>query len=88
MEIKARRLHTLEDIESVCEAGLKASNNGQQLADYLRFLAYSGAREQEALRVRWSDVDFKQRPLTIGADGDAKNREPVAWISIRHLNPN
>lgn len=74
-ETKARRLHTLTDIERVCEAGFKESKNGQQLADYLRFLAYGGAREQEALRVRWADVDFEQRLLTIGADGDTKNRE-------------
>jgi integrase len=74
-ETKARRLHSLADIERVCDAGFKASKNGQQLADYLRFLAYSGAREQEALRVRCSDVDFEHRLLTIGADGDTKNRE-------------
>jgi len=74
-ETKARRLHTLEDIERVCEAGFRASKNGQQFADYLRFLAYSGAREQEALRVRYADVNFEQRLLTIGADGDTKNRE-------------
>ena len=59
----------------MCDAGFKASKNGQQLADYLRFLAYCGAREQEALRVRWADVNFDGRLLTIGADGDTKNRE-------------
>jgi integrase len=74
-ESKARRLHTQDDIESVCEAGFKASKNGQELADFLRFLAYCGAREQEGLRVRWPDVDFESRLLTIGADGDTKNRE-------------
>ena len=91
-ETKARRLHTLADIERVCEAGFKASKNGQQLADYLRFLAYSGAREQEALRVRCSDVDFERRLLTIGADGDTKNREarrvdfnPALEIQLREM---
>ena len=74
-ETKAPRLYTLADIESICDAALIASKNGQQFGDYIRFLAYSGAREQEALRVRWSDVDFKQHILTIGADGDTKNRE-------------
>ena len=74
-ETKARRLHTLADIETVCEAGLAISMNGQQLADFLRFLASSGCREQEALSVRWADVDFERKLLTVGAEGDTKNRE-------------
>jgi Phage integrase family len=49
------------------------TKNGAQLRDYLQFLAYSGAREQEALRVRWSDVDLTTGRVTIGADGLAKN---------------
>ena len=50
--------------------------NAQQLADYLRFLAYSGAREQEALSVRWADVSFdRNKFVCIGADADTKNRE-------------
>jgi integrase len=49
--------------------------NGKQLADYLRFLAFSGAREQEALRIKWTDVDFEQERLTIGSDQLSKNRE-------------
>lgn len=75
VENKSRRLHTLEEIERVCMAGFEESKNGQQLADYLRFLAYSGAREKEALGIRWVDVDFDRRLLTIGAEGDTKNRE-------------
>ena len=35
--------------------------SGEQLADYLRFLAFSGAREKEALRVKWADVEFRTR---------------------------
>ena len=54
---------------SACE------KNGEQVADYLRFLAFSGAREQEALRVSWADVDFERERLTIGADGLSKNGE-------------
>ena len=74
-ESKARALCTLADIEKVCAAGLTVSKNGQQLADYLRFLAFSGCREQEGLRVRWADVDFERKLLTVGADGSSKNRE-------------
>jgi integrase len=47
--------------------------NGTQFADYLRLLAYSGAREQEALRLKWEDVNIEAGILTIGADGLAKN---------------
>src|SRR5207248_4583316 len=35
----------------------------------------SGAREKEALRVRWEDVDFKHERVTIGSDGQTKNWE-------------
>jgi integrase len=47
--------------------------NGQQLADYLCFLAFSGAREKEALRIKWADVAGER--VTIGADQLAKNWE-------------
>jgi integrase len=49
--------------------------NGEQLADYLRFLAFSGAREKEALRIKWADVDFERDRVTIGADRLTKNWE-------------
>ena len=72
---KARTLCTLAEIERICDAGLTATKNGQQLADYLRFLAFTGAREQEALRIRWVDVAFERKLVCIGADADTKNRE-------------
>jgi integrase len=49
--------------------------NGEQLSDYLRFLAFSGAREKEALRIKWADVDFERERVTIGADRLTKNWE-------------
>jgi integrase len=45
---------------------------------YLRFLALTGAREQEALAVRWSDVDFERGTVTIGSEGAAKNHKARA----------
>ena len=45
------------------------------MADYLRFLAFSGAREQEALRIKWAEVDFERERVTIGADRLTKNWE-------------
>jgi integrase len=50
------------------EDGDPLTKNGEQLRDFLKFLAYSGAREQEALRVRWSHVDLEARRVFIGAD--------------------
>ena len=72
---KARELFTPDDVNKFCEVALFASKNGRQFVDYLRFLQYSGARRSEALRVRWQDVDFEHGHVTIGAEGDSKNRE-------------
>jgi integrase len=46
------------------------TKNGEQLRDFLRLLAYSGAREQEALRIKWAHVDFEGRRVFIGASED------------------
>ncbi|HEY9172209.1 MAG TPA: site-specific integrase [Verrucomicrobiae bacterium] len=74
-EKKARRLFTREDVDQFCEAALAASKNGLQFTDFIRLLALCGAREQEAIKLRWADVDFGHKLLTIGADADTKNRE-------------
>ena len=52
------------------------TRNAQEFIDYIRLLAYSGARRNEALRLAWHDVDFQTEQLTIGAAGDTKNRTP------------
>ena len=74
-EKKARRLYTREDVAQFCQAASVASKNGAEFADYLRLLALCGAREQETIKLRWTDVDFEHKLLTIGAEGDTKNRE-------------
>ena len=74
-EKKARHLYTREDIDLFCRASLSASKNGVEFSDYIRLLALCGAREQETIKVRWADVDFTHKLLTIGAEGDTKNRE-------------
>jgi len=50
--------------------GEPLTKNGVQLFDYLRLLAFTGAREKEALKLRWSHVDFDRRRLFIGAAED------------------
>jgi len=63
-----RQLLSNEDIRRLCDAAPIKS-----LCDYIRFLQYTGAREKEALRVRWIDVEFSRNRIHIGADGLAKN---------------
>jgi integrase len=71
-----RRLLMPEEFDRLIKSSRTAcAKNGQQLADYLQFLAFSGSREKEALRIRIADVDFARQRVTIGGDGLAKNWE-------------
>jgi integrase len=71
-----RDLVTPVEFDRLIDAARNAcEKNGDQLANYLQFLAFSGAREKEALRIKWSDVDFKRERVTIGADQLTKNWE-------------
>jgi integrase len=79
---KKRGLITATDIEKVCAAavsilddGKAVSKNGRELADYLKVMAYAGSRRNETLRLKWSDVDWERKQITIGSDGLAKNHE-------------
>ncbi|HEY3899662.1 MAG TPA: site-specific integrase [Chthoniobacter sp.] len=53
----------------------ETTKNADLFRFYLRFLALTGAREKEALRVQWSDVNFERAFVTIGTDGVAKNHK-------------
>jgi integrase len=71
-----RQLVSPAEFERLIKAARNdCEKNGEQLADYLRLLAFSGAREQEALRIKWRDVDFERERITIGADQLTKNWE-------------
>jgi integrase len=71
-----RDLITPPEFDRLIEAARNGcKKNGEELADYLRFLAFSGAREQEALRIKWADVEFERERVTIGADRLTKNWE-------------
>ena len=74
---KKRSLLPAEDIQQLCKFALKDQSfkNGQQFVDYVKLMAACGARRNETLRLKWSDVDWNRRQLTIGADGLAKNRQ-------------
>jgi integrase len=86
-----RRLFTSAEIQHLCKVAFEPLflqsrvvvegergqplMNAQQFADYIQLMACSGTRMSESLHLRWSDVDFKNRQLTIGADGEVKNRK-------------
>ena len=69
-----RPLLTPAQFNDLCKAASECGKNHVQVLDYLRLLAYSGARRDEALAVKWGgDVNFERKFLRIGADGSAKN---------------
>jgi integrase len=79
---KKRELITKADIDTLCkvaleedEAGQPKFKNGRQFADYVQLMAFCGSRRDETLRLKWTDVDWERRQLTIGADGQSKNRK-------------
>ena len=69
-----RPLLTREQIDAIL-AKSDVSKNAVQFRLYVRFLVATGAREQEALKVRKADVDMVRCVVRIGADGDTKNRQ-------------
>jgi integrase len=68
-----RPLVTPAAFSDLCKAAAECGKNHVQVLDYLRLLAYSGARRDEALVLKWDDVNFERKFLRIGADGSAKN---------------
>jgi integrase len=59
--------------DELCKGAAECGKNRVQVTDYLRLLAYSGARRDEALALKWEDVNFERKFLRIGADGSSKN---------------
>lgn len=70
-----RPLLTTEQFAALHDAAdEETTKNSVLFRRYLRFLALTGAREQEALKVRRrEDVDFTRARVRIGAEGVAKN---------------
>jgi integrase len=62
---KRKELLTAKDIENLFTKAKASGKNGQQLYDFLRFLAYTGVRETEGLNMKWADVDFKNKRVTL-----------------------
>jgi integrase len=75
-EPRRRTLISDADFNRLVDACMVTSmKKGHQLADFLRFLAFTGAREQEALAVGWTSIDFDGQTVSIGAGDTSKNRE-------------
>lgn len=72
---RKRRLYSSAENKKLLAAAAALPKSGQLLADVLRLMLSCGSRIAETLRLRWSDVDFKQRQISIGSDGLAKNRK-------------
>src|ERR1022692_679711 len=74
---RKRSLLPTVDIERLCEVAVKGEEfkNGREFADYIRLMAGCGSRRDEPLRLKWSDVDWERKQLTLGSDGLAKNQK-------------
>lgn len=72
---KRKNLISSEEVEKLCKAATEVSKNGEEFANYIKFMAYCGSRMSETLRLKWQDVDFPQKQVTIGSDGLAKNHK-------------
>lgn len=74
-----KTLLTKEQFGALIEAAtIDTTKNDALFRCYLRFLALTGAREKEALAVRWADVDFGRETVTIGSEGVSKNHKARA----------
>jgi integrase len=60
-----RPLWTDADIEKVCQAALREGEHGNLLVDYLKFMAYSGARRNGALGVAWEHINWERKQVMI-----------------------
>ena len=73
VRVPVRPMLTPAQFTALCDGAAECGKNHIQVCDYLRLLAYSGARRDEALALKWADVNFDRKFLRIGADGSAKN---------------
>ena len=60
---------------------MSVTKNAQEFVDYVKLMAYSGARRNEAFGLQWDDVDFRngqlfiRRQVTAKGIEDLKNRD-------------
>lgn len=62
-----RPLWTDAQVDAICGEAKKLKH-GQLLADFIRFLEWSGARRSAALNLRWSDVHWDRKQVHMHAE--------------------
>jgi integrase len=85
---RVRTFLSVEDVEKlIATAGARASktigNRARLLADYLALLAHSGMRRTEALYLEWTDIDFKNRRVTLQGTKRMPDGKEVDWTKNR-----
>lgn len=70
-EIEPKEVPSSSDIERIAKS-MDDEWNGR--GDIIRFLAYTGLRFEEAAALRWEDVDFKGRKISI--------KRTAVWTSL------
>jgi integrase len=71
-----RQLFSTADLEKLCNAAFETkqdkhgdavpvTKNAQEFTDYVRLMAYCGARRNEALGLKWDDLEFENGELHI-----------------------
>jgi Site-specific recombinase XerD len=73
VKVPVRPMLTPAQFTALCKGAVHCGKNHVQVLDYIRLLAYSGARRDEALALKWDDVNFERKFLRIGADGSSKS---------------
>jgi len=68
--------HELEALFKALEQLKETSSTtkAETVRDYIFLLLFTGLRRQEAAQLKWEDVDFKSKSLTVK---ETKNREPL-----------
>ncbi len=79
---KALTLPNRADFPRLIATMRAVKGNSKLAADLCEFLAYSGARKNEAAHVLWSDVDFERNAILLR---ETKNGEPRSVPMISEL---
>jgi hypothetical protein len=69
-------------VELVRNAGV---SDCRAAADYIEFIAYCGARKNEAINVEWRDIDFRKGSIRLRVTKNGKVRHPPMFGSMRTL---
>jgi integrase len=94
-EVDEKRLLTREEIDRFIRAAktpatfkkpktgevVYHAQNGKQLALFIEFLAASGCREQEALKIQREDVDLKEEILSIRATNTKSGKKRTIQLN-------